>query len=563
MGRKTAIDLNEAIDLVPEITQTTDPCQEKLEELETKKKEKEDGKEDREQRIANAKVSKPQKPEAQIADVAGISFVSWGAIVLALFLFHCIIWCLKHLFDITWNTWGWTTTVFFWGLGICVLASLGCLYYDYKHKKKYEELLDLYNAYVALKEKLTPEIKKLKKEIVDLKRNIDDTEALRCQSLGLAITKGIGVPYPTQKIDSNDAYFALKPEYLTLLTLQQDSKAPADSAERAEKRKIFMNAKLDFFYRCSLQAEISQEVYQEFHRQYKKKDTGLMVLRTELPQRNSQGVEEIKKLPTYLALLDDNTLQPIMDKMDLVKNRDTKGFLFFESNDKKTAQTKEMQKLVKAANAEYKELMEINDKVMYALNFVRGCAYRNIYLGVELLNYIRDTAGGGTLATVDDANNMENVDMQAVKIDALSLKTNLKDAAVDSVSNLYNFVSDAGLTDLALKNPKCAAGATALAAIGGAALDYFSKVNANAETQAKLVDTLTTITDGYTEGQKGMIRAIEVIKGIVKSNTGFMAIYEPLKKKYLEEGCLVPNKVEIAQLAKAINEYKKTSESKL
>lgn len=165
MKRKTVIDFDEAIDLVPEITQTTDPCQEKLEELETKKKAKEDEKEDCEQRIADAKVPKPTKPEAQIGDVAGISFASWGAIVLALFLFHCIIWCLKHLFDITWNTWGWTTTVFFWGLGICVLVSLGCLYYDYKRKKKYEELLDLYNAYVALKEKLTPEIKNSRKRL--------------------------------------------------------------------------------------------------------------------------------------------------------------------------------------------------------------------------------------------------------------------------------------------------------------------------------------------------------------------------------------------------------------
>lgn len=143
------------------------------------------------------------------------------------------------------------------------------------------------------------------------------------------------------------------------------------------------------------------------------------------------------------------------------------------------------------------------------------------------------------------------------------MKTNITDAAVDSVFNLFDIVDDAGLTDLALDNPKCAAGAAALAAIGGAALDYFSKLNANAETLEKLAETLKNISDGYLDGQAGMIRAIELIKSIVHQNTGFMAAYEPLKKKYLEEGCIVADKKDLQQLSNAIMAYRNVSQAKL
>lgn len=40
----------------------------------------------------------------------------WGISVLLMFLFHCVIWVGKLLFDISWDTWGWTKTCFMYGL---------------------------------------------------------------------------------------------------------------------------------------------------------------------------------------------------------------------------------------------------------------------------------------------------------------------------------------------------------------------------------------------------------------------------------------------------------------
>ena len=555
-------------DLIPLITSKTDPLQEELDKLEKDKDKKVTDQEKKERKIENAKTPKPEKPKSQLGDWAAVAFGGWGAISAILLVLHGIVWCLKLVFEISWNTWGWFTFVFCWGLGIAVVVSAVRAYLDYEDKKEYEEKLAVYEAYVALRKKLTPMIKKLKKEIKELDGQILETVAKRYEVLYYAIITGVGVPFTQKGISSDVIYSQLKKSYLKLLQMRKDIDSTEDTEEKWKKRKVFMNAKLDFVYKYSLKAEVSDDVYEEFGRQYKKKDASLMVLRQELPQVASRGVKEISMLPEYRALLDNNTMQPILDQMELVKSRDTTGmFGLFQSSDKKTEQTKAMKKLVKAANKEYKELQDLHAKVMYALDFVRGCAYRNIYLGAELLNYLRDKAAGSTLTTVDDIVGLDKVNMSAVNINVGQLKTDAVGAALNAAQGFSNIVGSSSLlSDFATKNPKYALGAQALVAIGGGVLDHFEKIAKNEEAQNKMVNALSQIVDGYQEGQQSMIRAIEIIKAIIECNKGFMEIYTPLRKKYLEEeqNCVTDkDKADIVRLGKAANAYQKTAEAKL
>lgn len=555
-------------ELIPLITSKTDPLQDELDKLEKEKNKKVTDQEKKERKIEDAKTPKPEEPKAQLGDWASVAFGGWGAISAILLVLHCIVWVLKLMFDISWNTWGWFTFVFCWGLGIAIVVSAVRAYLDFKDKQEYKEKLAVYEAYVALRKKLTPMIKKLKKEIKELDGQILETVAKRYEALYYAIIIGVGVPFPQKGISSDVIYSQLKKSYLKLLQMRKDIETTTDIDEKWQKKKAFMNAKLDFVYKYSLKAEVSDDVYEEFGRQYKKKDASLMVLRQELPQVASRGVKEISMLPEYRALLDNNAMQPILDQMEQVKSRDTTGmFGLFQSNDKKTEQTKAMKKLVKAANKEYKELQDLHGKVMYALYFVRGCAYRNIYLGAELLNYLRDKAAGGTLTIVNDIVGLDKVNMSAVNINVGQLETDAVGAALNAAQGFSNIVGSSSLlSDFATKNPKYAIGAQALVAIGGGILDHFDKIAANEEAQEKMVSALSKITDGYLEGQQSMIRAIEIINSIIKCNEGFMAIYAPLRKKYLEEdqNCVTDkDKADIARLGEATNAYKKTAEAKL
>ena len=54
----------------------------------------------------------------------------------------------------------------------------------------------------------------------------------------------------------------------------------------------------------------------------------------------------------------------------------------------------------KKAGKEYGRLIKKCQKAVFVLDYARTCAYRNVYLGVELINLIRMSTGGGSLDTV-------------------------------------------------------------------------------------------------------------------------------------------------------------------
>ena len=72
------------------------------------------------------------------------------------------------------------------------------------------------------------------------------------------------------------------------------------------------------------------------------------------------------------------------------------------------------------------------------------------------------------------------------------------------------------------------------------------------------------MVDNYTKGQGALLRAIELIKAITKANSGFMQVYEPLKKQVFDNNAASSVTMQdIRQLAIATNEYNKISQAKL
>ena len=247
----------------------------------------------------------------------------------------------------------------------------------------------------------------------------------------------------------------------------------------------------------------------------------------------------------------------------MVSRRNTRGFLF-ESTDKKEAQTRDMAELFNVAKYEYDELMGISKKVSYALSYARGCAFRNIYLATELINYIVGSNRGGGLTAAQDGIDFSSVNTTDVSVDSFELNGSSIESAVNTVAFLSDAVMDnASLSQFVYENPKFAAGFATVAAVGASVAQYLQKLDNNAEAQKQLTDNIQAIADGYIEGKANMLRAIEIIGSIVKCNDGFMAVYEPLRKKVFEDGDTNLTKMEIMQLAAVANEYSKTAKAKI
>lgn len=513
-------------------------------------------------------MDEPVAPTPHAASTAQYSFGITAAAVVVLFLLHCVVWVLKLIFPITWNTWGWTTTTLFWGIGISVVLTIIAFWQDSQNKKNYELAVINYQNYTERKAQLEAEIDAADKTLKNQESKLDRLYRQRFNALGYALNKKVGMPFPSSAI-GHDNYKAIKKSYLGFSSLLSRIKSTDDKTMKTELRDKLRSSKLRFLYEHSLKAEVSPDVYKEFKRQYDRSRNSPMVLRQDIPAASSRGAKELMQLTNFKGLLKDDHLSPIIDRFNAVANRDThkSGFLsFMTDSDKKAQQTRDLQQLATAAKQEYDELMEINKHVSYALEFARGCAYRNIYLGAEMINYIKDTAGGGTLEKAQDSADMISLSQDTVNIEAFSIDANVSDAALNTIGMMASTVMDnKQLQQLVKNNPKMSAGIAAVAAIGSAAYSYMSNLANNAEAQHQLINTVQQISEGYTEGKSAMFRAIEIIGSIVEANKGFMSVYAPLSKRVYVDGEVVPANLrnDISLLAKATKEYKKIADSKI
>lgn len=555
-------------ELLPQLTKYEDPCSQEWSSLNTELDtaiDKHDKAVDELQKLPEVK--KLPRPKPTVANTAETTFGLTAVVVIALFLFHCVIWMLKLLFDISWDTWSWTVHAFFWGIGLSVLATIIAVIYDNQKQQEFDENLKAWKVYDKKKTELEKEIDYWQSEYDRCNRLLEVINKERKNVLKFGVNNVLAIPCPLSAItDSN--YQDIKSDYLKIKEKQDHyNELKAQGQNPQDLMRVIMDLKLDFLYRWSLKAEVNSSVYIEFQRMLNAHKRDDMARRQDLPAERSKGVRLIGELPECKRLLEDDTLTPIVNRFEAVMNRDTtkNGLLFFmEDSGKKAQQTRDMQELAKAAKQEYDELMDVNEKVSYALDFARGYAYRNIYLGTELLNYARSKKGGGSLTKMQDGTDMISIQTDGLQMDVSSLNVDLSDTALTTLSAMGTaVVNNKDLQKLVKENPKVSLGIAAVATIGNVAESYFSNLNANAEAQQKMTEAIRKISDGYVEGKANMLRAIEIIEAIVKCNEGFMNIYLPLQKKVFEEKDAPLTRNDILLLASAINKYKKVSDSKI
>lgn len=484
-------------------------------------------------------IKRPIKPKPKVKETASVLFGLAGAVVVVLLLFHCIIWVLKFFFDITWNTWGWTVNAFCYGMGIALIGTVIAFVYDIIAESDYKKSKRMYKVYEKIK------------------RLWSD----RCEILRFGINHELGLPCPSSAV-SYAAYHNIKDFYLKCLKKQKLlSNAANDNMSLSRQ---LMDEKLKFLYNVSLKSEVSSSVYKEFKKQISHGQSNMSALRSELPQAKSKGFALVRNIPSYDELLNRDALAPIIDRFEAVRNRDTSFLLFFTDSEKKAQQTDDLRQLVIAAKESYDDLRKINKDLSYALEFVRGCAYRNIYLGAELVNFVRTSHGGGSLEKQQDTINFARISTRSLSTDISVTNVNLSDTAFSTLRSLGDMVHrDRDLTKFAMENPKVSLGIAAVVTIGNVIEAYQANKGVYAEAQEKLVDSISKIADGYTEGRGQKLRVVEIIKAIVKANRGFMSIYEPLSKKVYEEGELCLSKEEQTNLSAVINKYKEISEAKI
>lgn len=389
--------------------------------------------------------------------------------------------------------------------------------------------------------------------------------------------KDLGLPLASSAV-SNDRYAYLNSEYKRLLDLQKSIDNANDKISRIKAMRTVMDQKLEFFYRNCIYAETCQEVYKMFRRQLWWKGRGDMRVRKHTP--SSWKVKS--RYRNLLAAKDGLSFEPfgdILDEFNSIYHESTSFLLVFTDTEKKSNQTKRLLKVAKKAEKEYGRLVEKCQKAVLVLDYVRTCAYRNVYLGVELINFIKVSAGGGNLTKARDGIEVSHTSTALPKVKTSDLRMNVSNkdihSALNSVSNDIGNVAKTMFSSSEMKkwsseNANAAMGLVGIAAIGstvahfgGMIYNYFQKVNANDSAQLKMTQYMSELSGKYHKSLGGLLRSIELIEAINRANQGFMNVYLPLQRRILSQRDYQIDILDLKRLADVTNAFKKISESKI
>lgn len=479
----------------------------------------------------------------------------------------CLIWLfIAGLIAIPFKGWDGETSImgdFVSIIGSAIIMIL--LLYLYSFIRKRIWLFNNGEEYREFKEKESvwnDELGQIEKQIDEQKQELS---SLYNSTLGELYTlftlKEISVPIPGNSITKEN--FDVVVELFLKMANSLRQLNQTTPLEKLKAAKVLADEKLELFCKISLRKEANDNVYnllipQGTFNPEQFRDFAATVSCQE--KQNSRIVDCVN-------LLNDNKIESILKELEWVKNRDVSGFLgLYTDTGKLSEQYEDMKKLRNAAHEEYEELGVICDELSDALDQLRTYAFQNIYLGVELLNIIRQGAGGGNLERETDMINFDDIDLSLFSVAFQGYKTNNVSDTIKKYDNIARtIVNNKNVRQFIYSNKKVATGAALIGVATmamSAAADHAAKVDRIQANQANIVKDMQTIVDGYTEGRAQLYRVIEVAQSIVKANEGFMYIYNQLKTKVFDRNQM-PTLPEIQDLCKAIKSYKEISNSKI
>ena len=345
-----------------------------------------------------------------------------------------------------------------------------------------------------------------------------------------------------------------------------------EPTERLKALFSFYDAKLELFHKVSIPSEaISTEVLQTVRSAITKAESSRGVWK--LSESNESYVAKLIRDNSHYTA---NSLDANIDEFKELLEMDTSGFLTKHDSDALEQQVGGLNKIYRSTVDFYDRHNNLIEKINHTLGVVRLVAYRYIYLGAELLNIVHEGAGGGKLTTAfDSIEGTVDLAKSNVKIESFTTSDAISgmiasglDSITTSVSNVLN---DKQAAKFAMNNPKT----TAIAVAGQAAFAIIdsgikawkkrnAKIDGLLKKEEQIIENQKKVVDSYLMNLSSSERALELIKAIIKVNEGFLSIYTPISQKvFIDKSFASVSMTELQQLALAIGEYKKISDSKL
>lgn len=392
-----------------------------------------------------------------------------------------------------------------------------------------------------------------------------------CNNLVDEFVNAANIPMPVGAISHDNVDFCASALEEIKSTMSELQGSGADNAVALKKK--LADKKLEVFYKVSLPAQ-SKELYEinpiQVNLIFKPINEAIASsdfnkLRLSMNENDNAYNNLFRTLDRQKALLDDNTMAPHLDELNKYKDMDTTTLGGLVTSSSKLAdKARVLKRIYEAAKSEYEELANTRNLVNCLLEKQRIAAYESLYLGVELVNIIRDNAGGRGLSKADDVVEM-HLNLNDVNLEYAGVDSDIKGLAFSSVSNLFDRMSsDDRFYNYAVENPKEVLGNQALEFIGQAIRDRNDAIESNNNAIEQIVNKLPEMVDAYSAGQAQLLRAIEIVRSIAKANRGFDKIYRPIYEKvFVQDDLSSVTMADVQALVGAMKEFNAISKTTL
>lgn len=350
--------------------------------------------------------------------------------------------------------------------------------------------------------------------------------------------------------------------------LNRISLTPSEKAQRRQSIYRSADASLCLFYGVSLKVQCDKlkvpfSTYQEALTNALNDSTKTLPLRTD-----DDELDILKHIPTHqLIQLEQLSrfslgagIHGYIKELNDIAQRDTSGIMG-ESLELLTQKTSDMDKVFSKIRNEVKTLKDWCDSINKVLNVARIEAYRNQYLGEEILSICRRLSS-------DDSRSVEKsaISINQLNIPNITFSTKDFNLSFGDVAGKFVDVMDA-MSGLNIRSGK----GQAVAAVAGIAMAAISarneKVEQNIQQQQRYISYSSNIVSKIVNTIDQRKKAINVIRSIVDANDAFMEFYIPLRNEIFVNK-KSPSQIEgideqLNNIKSAISEYKKISSKRI
>ncbi len=508
------------------------------------------------------------KPNPEkVNDFAKNLFGSWFGLVVLMFIIHCVMWVVRLFSSSSWDTWEWTKNIFTYGLIICIILYIGAKVWYYFNLVSWEARKESYYEYKnnlnGLQKSIDDEEQRINNFHVELKKIDDNRAKILVQAYrlkGLPLKSLIDWEYS----DAKETYFAF-------LKLMHNAYINKNTDEIIN----FINTKYELFYFHSLASEApSNEVLRSFRNSIPLRIGGN--INREVITPNEGTAKAISLLSNRLNNYTPNKMDNFIDEVNKILKMDTRGFFTKHDSSLLEEQANRLQYVYNQCVNFVEGFQNLATRLNDVLGICRLVAFRNIYLGAELLNITHRGAGGGKSTTsTDSIGDIEFGSVDNIDISSFSLNDSINAMVSQGLENMSIFISNAlsqkDSRKYIVNNPKSAAlSAAGIAAFGAinAGIDAWKKRNAKINDlinkQEQIFNAIEQLINNHESNYPLAVRSLELIEAISKINTGFITIYQPIYEKlFIQRDFESVSKADLYHLRQALNDYNQIAKTKL